>query len=329
MRTTRLILIEGISGSGKSTMAHYLSRQLTLHGIRHTWWYEEDKWHPLYPFHDISSMQKVLDTLATENYNLIIDTALNLWQQFVDTIQSSESIVIIDGCLFGYLTWTLFPFDVPLTEIQAYLARVEQIIRPLNPCLVYLYQRDLANAIRKKCQRREIEEETIIRQATESTYGKRRNLQGLEAMLHYWTEYRHFTDTIFSAIQCTKLSIENSASDWLHYQQQVLDFLNMSALPELSLPIETLDTITGTYSFMDDGVKHTCTVKRVQNALFLDGVPYIWPNNRLIPLSRLIFAVDSFPYEVRFVEDANGTIYSMLTMGPEQLFHSANCVYTR
>ncbi len=329
MRKTQLILIEGLSGSGKSTMAHYLSRQLALHEIEHTWEYEEDKWHPLYPFHDMSSMQKVLDTLATENYHLIIDAALELWQQFADSVQASQSVVILDGCFFGYLTWTMFPFDIPIAEIQAYLARVEEILRPLNPCLIYLYQNDLASAIRRKSERREIDEEPLIRQAIESPYGKRRNLQGFDGMISYWTEYRHFTDTVFSTIRWAKLSIENSASDWVIYQQQVLDLLELSALPELSLPVEMLDMLTGIYSFMEDRVKQICTVKRVQDHLFLDGVPHIWPNNRLIVLSHLVFAVDSFPYKVRFVQEADGTISQMHLTGPEQLFYSVNYIFVR
>ncbi len=204
MRTTQLILIEGLSGSGKSTMAHYLSRQLTLHKIEHTWEYEENKWHPLYPFHDMPSMQQVLDTLAMENYHLIIDTALELWQQFAEAVQTSEKIVILDGCLFGYLTWTMFPFDISIAAIQTYLAQVEQILHPLNPYLIYLYQNDLAHAIRRKSQRREIEEEPLIRQAVESLYGKCRNLQGFDGMISYWTEYRHLIDTIFSTIRWAK-----------------------------------------------------------------------------------------------------------------------------
>ena len=329
MRTTQLILIEGLSGSGKSTMAHYISRQLTLHGIEHTWWYEEDKWHPLYPFHDLASMQTVLDTLATENYRFVIDTALELWQRFADSVQASKSLVILDGCFFGYLTWTMFPFDIPIAEIQAYLAQVEQILKPLHPCLIYLHQNDLASAIRRKVQRREIEEEPLIRQAVESAYGKRRVLQGFDGMISYWTEYRRLTDTVFSTLQWAKLSIENSESDWLNYQQQVLHFLDLSALPELSPSEEILDTLTGKYRFVKEDIEHICTVKRVQDHLFLNGIPYIWPHNRLIALSHLVFAVDSFPYEARFVKDTDGTIYEIRLTGPEQLFHSVNCIFQR
>ncbi len=327
MRTTQLILIEGISGSGKSTMAHYLSRQLTQHGIQHTWWYEEDKWHPLYPFRDQASMQQVLDTLATDNYGLIIDAVLKLWQQFADSVQSSEDVVIMDSCLFGYLTGVLFPFNIPLTEIQAYLTHVEQIISSLSPCLIYLYQNDLANAIRKKCQRRGVDEESITLQATESAYGKNRNLQEFDGMLHYWTDYRHFTDTAFSNIGFANLSIENSAGDWLHYQQQVLDFLDLLPLPELTLSLEVLDRFTGTYSFTEDDTKHDCVVRREQNDLFLNGVSYIWPNNRLIPRSRQVFEVDSFPYTVHF--EVHEGIHSMRMTGPEQLFCVVNNVFIR
>jgi len=328
MKATKLILIEGMSGSGKSTMAHYLSRQFDQHDIKHTWWYEEDKWHPLYPFYDAVSMQQLLDTLATDKRSIAIDAALELWQQFADSLQSSDDIVILDGCLFGYLTWTLFPLNVPLAEIQAYLTRVEQIISPLNPCLIYLYQQNIANACRKKCQRRGIEEESIIRQATKSLYGKRRNLQGFDGMVRYWIDYRHLIDTNFLEIGFAKLSIENSASEWLNYQQRVLDFLDLSPLPELSFSIEDIDCFTGTYSFTYDDIKRDCVVRREQEHLLLNGIPYIWPDNRLIPRSHRVFAVDSFPFEVRFDEDAQG-VRSMIMTGPEQLFHSVNNMFIR
>jgi thymidylate kinase len=327
MRATKLILIEGISGSGKSTMAHYLSRQFDKHNIEHTWWYEEDKWHPLYPFHDAVSMQQLLDTLATNRHGLVVDAAIELWQSFADALQSSDTIVILDGCLFGYLAWTLFPFDVPLAEIQMYLTRVEQIIRPLNPCLIYLYQQDIASACRRKCQRRDIEEEGIILQATESPYGKHRNLQGFDGLVQYWTDYRHFTDTVFSKIEFAKLSIENSAGEWLNYEQHVMNFLDLSSLPELPLSAEDMSLFTGTYSYTYEGVKRLCSVRLGQEHLLLDDAPYIWPDNRLIPLSKQTFAVDSFPYKVQFGEDDKG-VRTMTMTGPEQLFHEVNVVFT-
>src|SRR6266700_6290989 len=329
MQTTRLILIEGLSCSGKSTMAHYLSRQLTKQGIPHTWWYEENKGHPLYSFHDPASMQQVIDTLATGDHDRVIAVVLELWQQLVESLQASENIAILDGSLFGHLTWTLFPFDIPLTEIQAYLTQVERLIRPLNPCLIYLYQDDLATSFRRRCQRRNIKEEDMIRAVTETVYGKRRNLQGFEGMLQYWTDYRYLIDAFFSSMEVAKLSLENSAGDWLKYQQQVLQFLGLSLLPELSLSGENLDHFVGTYTFMDGDIRRYCAIWREQGYLFLDGVPSLWPNNRLIPLSQQVFAVDSFPVKVHFEDNACGNVSRMVMTGPEMLFCSVNYVFVR
>ena len=99
---------------------------------------------------------------------------------FAQEIQSSESVVILDGCLFGYLTWSLFPLDIPASEIQDYLSQVEQIIHSLQPCLIYLYQQNISQALEKICERRGSDTRTrLIEQATKSPYGQRQGLRGI------------------------------------------------------------------------------------------------------------------------------------------------------
>lgn len=59
METSKLILIEGIPGSGKSTITQAISINLEASGIKHKWWYEEERGHPVYMFHDEPSMEAV------------------------------------------------------------------------------------------------------------------------------------------------------------------------------------------------------------------------------------------------------------------------------
>lgn len=47
MKDTRLIVISGISGSGKSTMAHRPTGQLELNDVDHLWLHEEVADHPI------------------------------------------------------------------------------------------------------------------------------------------------------------------------------------------------------------------------------------------------------------------------------------------
>src|SRR5882724_4766137 len=100
MKDTKLILIEGVTGSGKSTLAQFITRALTNQGTPCKWWYEEEKKHPLYIFHDQQSLQNVIDALSSGRYQQIIEAVLEQWQAFSQEAQSSEKVIIIDGCLF-------------------------------------------------------------------------------------------------------------------------------------------------------------------------------------------------------------------------------------
>ncbi len=212
MRDTKLILIEGIPGSGKSSLAQFIAHTLAHQGIACRWWYEEENNHPLYVFHDQASLLHTIDALANGRYREVMAAALEKWKAFAQNSQSSETVVILDGCLFGYLTWSLFPLDIPAEEIQSYLSQIKQIILPIHPCLIYLYQQDTAQALEKICERRGGETGSrLIAQATLSTYGQRRGLQGFDGMVAYWKDLRSLIEAAFSRFDVSRLPLENAA----------------------------------------------------------------------------------------------------------------------
>lgn len=47
MINTKLILVDEIPGTGKSTVAHFIARQLEKNGIKAKWFHEADNEHPL------------------------------------------------------------------------------------------------------------------------------------------------------------------------------------------------------------------------------------------------------------------------------------------
>ena len=77
-------------------------------------------------------------------YRAVIAAALRQWRRFAALVGAGDEIVVIDGCFFGYLTWSLFPLDVSEAEILADLAEVERIVAPLNPALIAFRQADVA-----------------------------------------------------------------------------------------------------------------------------------------------------------------------------------------
>ena len=44
---SKLIIVEGLTGSGKSIMAHFIARQLEYNGIPASWVHEGEEPHPI------------------------------------------------------------------------------------------------------------------------------------------------------------------------------------------------------------------------------------------------------------------------------------------
>jgi len=318
---TKLILIEGIPGSGKSTLAQFITHTLTSRGIACQWWYEEEKDHPLYIFHDAKALQQTIEALSDGRYRQIIEAVLGKWQTFTQELQSSKSVVILDGCLFGYLTWSLFPLDIPAEEIQTYLSQVEQSIQCLKPCLIYLYQQDIPHALEKICERRGGNTHSrLIEQTTQSPYGERRKLQGFDGMVTYWKAFRSLIEAAFSRFDTSKFSLENSMQNWSLYERNVLKFLGIPEQEQVTIAPSQLQQFVGTYSFEEDGSLQECRILLEKEYLIVDGMPQVWPRTRLIPRLHNLFAIESLPFQVTFEENIYGVVSGMRATGPELLF---------
>lgn len=317
MQNTKLIMIEGIPGSGKSTIAQFISRILLHKGYVHKWWYEEEQGHPVYIYDDYKTMQKTVDYLSSGRYSEIIDMALKKWEEFVAFVQSSSDIIIVDSCLFGYLTWSLFPYNVTKQEIMQYVKDVERIIKPLNPHLIYLYQTDIGAALKKICIRRGGDtEENFVRAATQSPYGKSLDLTGFEGMVTYWKNYRSITDEAFQDLDCAKIAIDNTEEKWSFYGQKISEFLGSNQVAEGSVFQQNLHHLVGTYLAETNGIPD-CSIEIEAGNLIVDGLPQVWTRSTLIPLSLNVYQVQSLPFQVRFVEDNSIKMY--LT-GPSLLY---------
>ncbi len=330
MRQTRLVLFEGIPGSGKSTTGQFLARHLMDQGILARWWYEEEAGHPVWLFNDLDSLQHLLDRLSSGDVSGVVSDALDRWRQFAQAQQHADAVVLLDSCLLGYLTWTLFPGEVPPEDLRAYLAEVERIISPLDPCLVYFRQRDVGASLRRLLDRRGggIEDLYTARVA-ESAYGRRRRLHGFDGLAAFWTAYRDFADGAVAAVGFPTLVLETDAGDWTTYQYQLLAFLGVPlAAADAGSPGD-LARYVGIYRERDNGEDEVCHVRIEDGALYLFDLPHVWPRTKLLPKTHDTFDVESFPFEATFSSDAAGVVATMTVTGPTTAFRRVDWVFRK
>jgi thymidylate kinase len=292
VRATRLILLEGVPGSGKSTTAHFLHRHLARLGVPHRWWYEGERGHPLYVFEDAASLNQTVDDIFSqkpERVQRIVGGTLTKWRELAAALEQSGEVALLDGMLYGHLTWTLFPAGVPNDVTMAYVAEAERAIHPLSPCVIYFRPDDVAGAMRRIAARRGREwAERAVRQHTLSPYGRRRGLQGFDGLVAFWEDYRDLAEP---------------------------------------RPNSALERFAGTYDFTHRGERRRCQVTYEGGALYLTGVPDVWPRTRLIPLETIdeggaSFAAESLPFEFTFLEDAARGVREMRAAGPDFVWGS-------
>ena len=330
MRETKLILVEGIPGSGKSTTAQFLTHTLVNQGYPVRWWYEEEIEHPVYLFRDWAGLDRVRDNLTSGRYRAVITAALRQWRRFAALVRAREEIVVIDGCFFGYLTWSLFPLDVPIAEIMAYLLQVERIIAPLNPTLIYFRQEDVARSLARICVRRGGDTEArFIGNVTGTPYGQSRNLQGFAGLVSFWSDYRQLTDMVCAAAPFPTLTIETSAGQWAAYQRQCLCFLNLPANIPAPAAITDPQRYAGTYRTVTNTVAGSATISADGGTLLLDGLTQIWPRTPLLPRDVNTFALESLPFTVAFGEERDGAFGTLHLSGPTLLGGSLPTNFTR
>lgn len=301
MRDTRLIMVEGIPGSGKSTTAQFLVHALADGGFPVRWWYEEELGHPVYLFRDLPGLTQVREDLHGGRYRAVIAAALRQWRRFAAQVGAGEEIVVADGCLFGYLAWSLFPLDVSPAEIVAYIAEVEATIAPLNPVLITFRQEDIARSLARVCARRGGNTEArFVSNATESRYGQRHNLRGFAGLVSFWSDYRQLIDTACATSPFPILTIETDAAEWPSYQRRCLDFLGLAPEAVVSSVIVDPQRHVGTYHAEQGDAQAEVLIDAADGRLVFDGLPELWPRTPLLPRGEDTFALEGLPFTVTF-----------------------------
>ncbi|MDE6996860.1 MAG: hypothetical protein K2P04_03145 [Oscillospiraceae bacterium] len=170
---TNLIIVEGLPGSGKSTTAARIAEELRKHG-RHVVCVDEGE-----PGHPADVSDYDFPDFETERRSI-----LGKWRDFTE--KARRDTIYIFNCIFlqNPMCETMMRFDMAEAASRDYIAEISEIIKPLNPVILYIDYPDVKGAIDAVLGERGNEWlDAVIAYHTEQGYGKQNGLAGYKGYI--------------------------------------------------------------------------------------------------------------------------------------------------
>jgi hypothetical protein len=184
---SKLFVVEGLPGSGKSAAAEYVAEYLASSGVSARLYDESDLNHPAdYTFHaymredqiralapaeqrqvlsegqkksdgyiipltkiSVSLFEKILPYKIYGRLDWETESVVMLehWEEFAGQWQWSDTVHIFDGCLLQNPVSEMMRFDYGIREIGSYIRNIYDIIARLNPVVIYLRSTDIKKLV--------------------------------------------------------------------------------------------------------------------------------------------------------------------------------------
>jgi thymidylate kinase len=234
MIQTKLIFVEGLPGTGKSTTASWVAERLKTEQRRTRLFLEHQPAHPLNVGGDSHPAGETPGEEFFQRYTpeLFIHESLNRWQRFGHQAEQEQVVYVLDSYPFQNSIRVLLQLDADYESMKAYARQVESMVMPLQPALVYFSRRDTQDAIQQfvsiSAQRGTAWTNYVVELLMHCPYAQNRNLEGLDGVLTFMSDYHQWVNLLLSESHLPRLVLENCPHDWECCYRRIEAFLEIS-----------------------------------------------------------------------------------------------------
>jgi hypothetical protein len=234
MRDTKLIFVEGLPGSGKTTTASWLASRLQAERLLVNLFLEHQPEHPLNVGGTLHPSGYTTGEAFFQRYTpaSFVQESLQRWQAFVRTALQAEAISVLDSYPFQNTVRVLLQLNATPDCMREYAGHVEALVMPLQPVLMYFNHRDLAHAFHTlstiSAQRGTAWTDSIVELVTHCPYAMARHLEGFSGALAVLRDYKQLTDALLRQSRCPRLVLEDCAGAWEGCYRQIEAFLGLA-----------------------------------------------------------------------------------------------------
>jgi hypothetical protein len=295
----KLIIVEGLTGLGKSTMAHLIARQLQYNGFNARWIHEGEDPHPV--------------SIDVEpDITTFMDNSLKIWGSFVSQIQASDQVTVIEASYFNNLIESLFAHCLHKQEIIDFGLKLQQVIEPVKPALIYLTHGNIPTALEKNFRNRGVGfKDFVIRYVSSTPIAEVQHWKDYAGVVMFWQEFAAITDALFQQYRIDKLMLDVSGGNWESYNHQAVEFLSLSWVPDPLISQAEAEKFVGVYRIRDGGRDHTI---QYENGTLVTDI-FMNVKTKLIPKNVSSFLVEKWHFELLFDQAASGDMTSFTIAG--------------
>jgi Adenylylsulphate kinase len=232
MRETRMIMVDGLPGSGKSTIAEYVTRELEQRGIPCRLLREREPDHPLNvggEWHP-SGRTTGVRMFAAYTVGSFVEESLARWNAFAAEVMGSERVNILDSYPFQNSVRVLLQMDADPLTLATYRACVAEKAAGLAPVLIYLDPGDAERAMREITgQRGPAWTDYAIDVVTDCPYASSRGLRGLNGAIAILRLYKHVLDEAVARSPFPTLVLSACHHRWPDCHAKIREFLGLQS----------------------------------------------------------------------------------------------------
>jgi hypothetical protein len=173
---SKLIMIEGVPFTGKSTLSEFVAQQLDLNGIPEQWVHEGMMLQRYFPH--------VLAVLE-DKQSMTEERMWEDWSAFVQAVNAAPETFVVDAALSFAAINPLLREDRPHPAILAELRRIAGLSAPLRPMVIHLKADVDRTAPASIAERGQGWQEHMVRQSDTAPYQQRRGRSGVPGAIEF------------------------------------------------------------------------------------------------------------------------------------------------
>jgi len=240
MINTKLILIDGVPCSGKSTIAKKLMVDISSCGIKCNCFLEWTEDNPIF-IGKMEDLAEIISTTRSREQNV-----LQQWKDFIDSAKEQETVNIIESRFWQSSSMYLYLSGHSEYEVSESSNRVISVLAELNPVLIYLAPKDIEKlqariTMAKNEKWMESGRKGSWEQWGNDVYERQKwftnRLLNSKAIPLFFNEWASIADRLYERLPFRKIKIRDPQVDWEHTLSSIRKFLdiNLSGISDLPM----------------------------------------------------------------------------------------------